>query len=41
MIELSRTWVNRPAETSMPVLVAMPDETHSAARLEAVYISGE
>src|ERR1035441_10885742 len=41
MIELSSTCVNRPAETSMSVLAATVEETHSAARLEAVYISGE
>src|ERR1039458_7275439 len=41
MIELSATWVNRLALTSMPLLAATPAETHSAARLEAVYTSGD
>src|SRR6266571_6730605 len=41
MIELSSTWVNRPAEISMSLLAATPDATHSPARLDAVYISGE
>src|ERR1035441_9063041 len=33
MIELSATWVNRLALTSMPLLAATPAEAHSAARL--------
>src|ERR1700677_154412 len=41
MIELSRTWVNRPAEQSMSLAPATVDATHSAARLDAVYMSGE
>src|SRR6266496_2576490 len=40
-MELSRTWVNRPAEINMSLLAASPDATHSAARLDAVYMSGE
>src|ERR1700735_3408681 len=41
MIELSITWVNRAADTSRSPLAAAVVATHSAARLEAVYISGE
>src|ERR1041385_8035924 len=41
MIELSRTWVNRPAEISMSLSAATPDATHSAPRFDAVYMSGE
>ncbi len=41
MVELSRTWVNRPAEISMSLPAATPDATHSAARFDAVYMSGE
>src|ERR1035441_661926 len=40
MIELSATWVNRLALTSMPLLAATPAETHSGARLGAGYTSG-
>src|SRR5882724_1536499 len=41
MIELSRTWVNRPTEISIPLPAATVDATHSAARFDAVYMSGE
>jgi hypothetical protein len=41
MIELSRTWANRRPEISMSLPTASPDATHSAARLDAVYMSGE
>src|ERR1700679_1383479 len=40
-MELSITWVNRAADTRRSPLAAAVAATHSAARLEAVYISGE
>jgi hypothetical protein len=39
-VELSITWVNRAADTRRSPLAAAVVATHSAARLEAVYISG-
>src|ERR1700729_3381449 len=41
MIELSITWVNRAADPSRSPPAAAVVATHSAARLDAVYISGE
>src|SRR2546421_12489296 len=41
MIELSSTWVNRHADTSMSPAAAADAPIHSAARLDAVYVSGE
>src|ERR1700722_16459567 len=41
MSELSSTGGSRPAETKRSPRAATLDETHSAARLEAVYTSGE
>src|ERR1700733_14047386 len=40
-MELSITWVNGAADTRRSPLAAAVVATHSAARLEAVYISGE
>src|ERR1700729_3573199 len=40
-MELSTTCVNRAAETRRSPLAAATEAVHSAARLDAVYVSGE
>src|ERR1700722_1301946 len=40
-MELSTTWVNRAPDTRSSPVAAATEAVHSAARLDAVYISGE